>query len=88
MQTMSTTEATGLRNIRLAGRHFPRLCANCQSPMARQEAACWRCGTQWAPEHEPRTPLRVVRGGVRREARLDGERWTGEGGSFDAAESG
>ena len=64
MQPMSTTEAAGLRNIRLADRRFPRLCANCASPMTRQEVACWRCGTRWAPEHEPRAPLRLIRGGM------------------------
>jgi hypothetical protein len=32
--------------------------------MARQEDACWRCGTQWANEDEPRTALRVIDGGA------------------------
>jgi hypothetical protein len=33
--------------------------------MARQEAACWRCGTQWATEDgRPRTALRVIPGGA------------------------
>lgn len=32
--------------------------------MARQEDTCWRCGTQWASDDEPRTALRVVHGGV------------------------
>jgi hypothetical protein len=45
-------------------RHFPRLCRSCQAPMARQEDTCWRCGTQWAAEDEPRTALRVIPGGA------------------------
>jgi len=45
-------------------RHFPRLCGSCQAPMARQEDACWRCGTQWANEDGPRTALRVIDGGA------------------------
>jgi hypothetical protein len=28
-------------------RHFPRICANCHAPMARQEDSCWACGTPW-----------------------------------------
>ena len=32
--------------------------------MARQEDACWRCGTQWANEDRPRTALRVIDGGA------------------------
>jgi hypothetical protein len=64
--------------------------------MARQEDACWRCGTQWASEDAPRTALQVIPGGALEEARLDAERWIDEGGSFDreitgplpAAESG
>ena len=81
MQTMSTIEATGLRNMRDRRSHA---CARCQSPMARQEFACWRCGTQWAAEHEPRTPLRVIRGGAPEEARLYADRWVDEGGSLGA----
>lgn len=41
-------------------RHFPRLCRSCQAPMARQENACWRCGTDWATEDEPTATLRLV----------------------------
>ena len=41
-------------------RHFPRLCGHCHAPMARQEDACWRCGTQWASEDQPPTVLRAV----------------------------
>jgi hypothetical protein len=50
--------------------------------MARQEDACWRCGTQWASEDEPRTALRLVPRGAPEEALLDAERWIGEGGSL------
>jgi hypothetical protein len=32
--------------------------------MARQEDTCGRCGTQWATEDRPRTPLHVIPGGA------------------------
>jgi predicted amidophosphoribosyltransferase len=51
-------------------RHFPRLCHACGSPMARQEDACWQCGTQWASETPPPIRLKVVPGGAS-DARLD-----------------
>jgi hypothetical protein len=75
-------------------RHFPRLCRSCRAPMARQEDTCWRCGTEWAPEAEPRTTLRLIAGGARpaaptaraaSEAGADADRWTNEGGSFASA---
>ena len=47
--------------------------------MARQEAACWRCGAQWASEAVPPTTLRVIAGG--KLERPDADRWTNEGGS-------
>jgi hypothetical protein len=82
-------------------RHFPRLCRSCRAPLARQEDMCWRCGTQWAAEDEPRTTLTVIAGGAgaevadrprpmtavaraASEARLDADRWTNEGGSFES----
>jgi hypothetical protein len=67
-------------------RHIPRVCRSCKAPMARQEDTCWRCGTQWASEEEPRTTLKLVAGGARAasDARLDADRWTNEGGSFDS----
>jgi hypothetical protein len=61
-------------------RHFPRVCRTCSAPMARQEATCWRCGTQWASEDRPRTALRLIAGG----AGVDADRWTNEGGSIAA----
>jgi hypothetical protein len=70
-------------------RHVPRLCQACRSPMARQATACWRCGTQWASENEPRTRLRVISGGMPaaagneravRAARIEMDRWADEGG--------
>jgi hypothetical protein len=64
-------------------RHFPRLCGHCHAPMARQENACWRCGTQWASEDAPRTALEVLPGGAPDETRVDEDRWFDEGGSFD-----
>lgn len=67
----------------MRNRHFPRVCGHCHAPMARQEDACWRCGTQWASEDAPRTALEVLPGGAPDEARLDAERWIDEGGSFD-----
>ena len=77
-------------------RHFPRLCRSCQAPMARQEDACWQCGTQWASEDGPRTTLKVILGGARGQvadrlpptiadtvaaASDEADRWTNEGGS-------
>jgi predicted amidophosphoribosyltransferase len=43
----------------MRNRHIPRLCRNCQAPMARHQDACWRCGAQWASE-EAWTTLRLV----------------------------
>ena len=64
-------------------RHFPRVCRSCRAPMARQEDTCWRCGTRWASEDEPRTTLRMIPGGAHgaSEARQDADRWANEGGS-------
>lgn len=28
-------------------RHRPRVCGDCSAPLAREQAACWRCGTAW-----------------------------------------
>lgn len=44
-------------------RHLPRLCRACNVPMARQEDACWSCGTPGATEDQPRPELRVIQGG-------------------------
>jgi hypothetical protein len=68
-------------------RHFPRVCLSCSAPLARQEDTCWRCGTRWASEGEPRTTLRVIAGGARdaSDAGLDADRWTHEGGSVVAS---
>ena len=60
-------------------RHLPRLCRRCDAPMARQEDACWRCGTRWASEDRPLTALHAVP----EQACLQLERWIDEGGSFD-----
>jgi hypothetical protein len=49
--------------------------------MARQEDACWRCGGGWAPEEEPRTTLRLIRGDAPTQ-NDDADRWMKEGGSF------
>lgn len=45
-------------------RHIPRICRSCQAPLARQQDGCWRCGTDWATEHERAAPLRVIPGGA------------------------
>jgi hypothetical protein len=78
-------------------RHLPRLCRACHTQMARQEDTCSRCGTQWATEDRPRTPLHVIPGRVPtdaagkaravNEARLAMDRWVDEGGRvpFEAA---
>jgi hypothetical protein len=78
-------------------RHLPRLCHSCHAPMARQEDICWQCGTRWATEDRPRTPLRVIPGGAPidavgnaravTDARLAMDRWVDEGGRvpFEAA---
>jgi hypothetical protein len=66
--------------------------------MARQEDACWRCGTEWASEDAPTTTLKVIPGGARpanreepaiavaaraaSDARLAADRWANEGGSY------
>jgi hypothetical protein len=73
-------------------RHIPRLCQSCGGPMARQAETCWRCGTRWAAEDEPRTRLRLIRGGApaggagdehtARAASIDMDRWAGEGGGL------
>jgi hypothetical protein len=54
--------------------------------MARQEATCWECGTEWATEaEEPQTALRVIPGGAPTPIADDAsDRWTDEGGSVEA----
>ena len=36
--------------------------------MARQEAACWACGTRWADEDVPEPTLRLITGGAASDA--------------------
>ena len=64
-------------------RHLPRLCRHCHAPMARQDDACWRCGTEWAGADAPRTALEVLPGGAPDEARVDEDRGLDAVGSFD-----
>jgi predicted amidophosphoribosyltransferase len=45
-------------------RHLPRLCRSCRAPIARQEAACWRCRVECADEVSPRTTLPALAGGL------------------------
>jgi predicted amidophosphoribosyltransferase len=44
----------------MRNRHLPRLCRDCEAPMAGQGDACWRCGARWASEEAPRTTLRLI----------------------------
>jgi hypothetical protein len=86
MEPKRTIEPSGSSLLRQ--RHFPRLCGSCRAPMASQEGTCWCCGTEWAPEAEPRTTLRLIAGGARptaSEPSVDANRWTNEGGSFASA---
>ena len=57
---MTDTLSTGERLRR--NRHFPRLCASCQAPMARQQDTCWHCTATWVaePATPPHTRLRLV----------------------------
>jgi hypothetical protein len=48
--------------------------------MARQEDACWRCGTPWASQATPKTPLRLIPGDAPTQSE-EADRWTNEGGS-------
>jgi predicted amidophosphoribosyltransferase len=57
----------------MRNRHLPRICADCQAPMAGQESRCWRCGVEWASEDEPRTTLRLVSSQSRPPERSAGE---------------
>jgi hypothetical protein len=66
--------------------------------MARQEDACWRCGTEWASEDAPTTTLKVIPGGAQAakgaepaiavaaraasDARQAADQWANEGGSY------
>ena len=65
--------------------------------MARQEAACWRCGAQWASEDVPAPTLRVIAGGqlarraaetAQADARLEADRWLNDGGSVASEAAG
>src|SRR4051812_23243216 len=76
---VSSAPSTKKRSV-MRDRHLPRLCRRCQAPTARQEAACWRCGTQWASEGGPRTDLTVIAGAAAEQG-LDAERWIDEGGA-------
>jgi len=42
--------------------------------MARQEDACWRCGTEWASEEAPRIALEVLPGGAPEATLLETDR--------------
>ena len=68
----------------MRNRHLPRVCRNCDAPMASGAESCWHCGVQWAQEAGPRTVLRLIAGGAEHRSRPDVERWTNEGGRFPA----
>ena len=76
----------------MRNRHVPRLCRSCQAPAARQDSACWSCGTRWADEDVPETTLRVIAGGAAPLgaapmpacAHVDAGRWAIDGGSLDS----
>jgi hypothetical protein len=67
-------------------RHFPRLCHTCQAPMARQESACWSCGSAW--EAEPQLAGSAIGPGIGVEVGhsapahipSDVDRWVSDGG--------
>ena len=42
----------------MRNRHLPRLCRECQAPMAGQTDTCWRCGAAWTSGEAP--TLRLV----------------------------
>jgi predicted amidophosphoribosyltransferase len=44
----------------MRNRHIPRVCRDCQAPLASGAASCWRCGVAWATEEQPPTTLRLV----------------------------
>jgi len=44
-------------------RHTPRLCGTCARPLARQDDACWSCGTRWPVEDRPQPQLTALEGG-------------------------
>lgn len=58
----------------MRNRHLPRLCRNCQAPMAGPEDTCWHCGAHWASKEAPRTTLRLVPAAVPRQAEYLPER--------------
>jgi predicted amidophosphoribosyltransferase len=70
-------------------RHLPRLCRSCRAPIARQEAACWRCGVECAAAEGSRTTLPALAGGrpaprmrvAHARADVPMGRWVDEGGS-------
>ena len=72
----------------MRNRHFPRVCSVCHAPMARQEDACWRCGSHWSSDG---AALRLISGGASppttrderavAQARIAMDRWITEGGS-------
>jgi hypothetical protein len=66
-------------------RHFPRLCGHCHAPMARQEDACWSCGTPWVSEDGPRTALHAISEAPPAKARRQTDRWIDDGGGFKRA---
>jgi predicted amidophosphoribosyltransferase len=58
----------------MRSRHVPRVCGHCNAPMARQENACWRCGTDWASEDAPRIAFEVLSAGAPEATLLETDR--------------
>jgi hypothetical protein len=67
------------------------VCHSCGAPIARQEAACWRCGVQCAAQEGPRAKVPALAGGQPAQpmtvlGRAEGaghmDRWVDEGGSI------
>ena len=66
------------------------MCRSCRAPIARQEAACWRCGVECAAEEDVRRTWPVLAGGrpappmrvlAQGEADVHMDRWMDEGSS-------
>ena len=49
----------------MRNRHLPRVCNQCDAPMASSDDACWRCGAEFATDDAAQpVALRVIPGGA------------------------